>query len=155
MYYFHFLGSWYLILIWVIRSFYSLWSIEHPWRSSRHCGLQLSSWPCSVIVFHLIPKRSPLISGRLLFISVYLIIVFKVCRLLAYSTWYQRWGCHLNLWAGWLSVGDTSPRPWRPPFSTRQWCWFWSSLVILLTQYHTIFGEPSPICHLGRRSMGD
>ena len=32
----------------IIKSFYSLWSIRHPWRASRHCGLQLSSWPHSM-----------------------------------------------------------------------------------------------------------
>ena len=32
-----------------IKSFYSLWSTGHPWRASRHCGLQLSSWPRSMI----------------------------------------------------------------------------------------------------------
>ena len=25
-----------------IKSFYCFWSIGHPWRASRHCGLQLS-----------------------------------------------------------------------------------------------------------------
>ena len=33
----------------IIKSFYSLWSIGHPWRASRHCGLQLSPWPRSMI----------------------------------------------------------------------------------------------------------
>jgi len=59
----------------IIKSFYSLWSTGHPRRASRHCG----------------------ISGPLLFISVSLIMVFKVCRLLAYSTQSQCWGCHLSL----------------------------------------------------------
>jgi len=27
----------------------SFWSIGHPWRASRHCGLQLSLWPHSMI----------------------------------------------------------------------------------------------------------
>ena len=34
----------------IIKSFYSLWSIRHPWRASRHCALQLSPWLLSVIV---------------------------------------------------------------------------------------------------------
>ena len=38
-----------IIIIIIIKSFYSLWSIGHPWRASRHCGLQLSPWPRSVI----------------------------------------------------------------------------------------------------------
>ena len=137
VYYFHFLGSWFLILIWaiIIKSFHSLWSMGHPWRASRHCGLQLSPWPRSMIVFHFIPKRSPLISGRLLFISVSLIIVFKVGSLFAYSTQSQWWGCHPSLWAGWFSFRVSSPSLWRSPFSTRQWCWFWSTLVILFPQY--------------------
>ena len=33
----------------IIKSFYSLWSIGHPWRVSRHYGLQLSPWPRSMI----------------------------------------------------------------------------------------------------------
>ena len=33
----------------IIRSFYSLCSTGHPWRASRHCGLQLSPWPRSMI----------------------------------------------------------------------------------------------------------
>ena len=33
----------------IIKSFYSLWSIGHPWRVSRHCGLQLYPWPLSTI----------------------------------------------------------------------------------------------------------
>ena len=32
-----------------IKSCYSLWSIGHRWRASRHCGLQLSPWPRSMI----------------------------------------------------------------------------------------------------------
>jgi len=33
----------------IIKSFCSLWSIGYPWRASRHCGLQLSPWPRSMI----------------------------------------------------------------------------------------------------------
>ena len=33
----------------IIKSFYFLWSIGHPWRASRHCSLQLSPWPLSMI----------------------------------------------------------------------------------------------------------
>ena len=33
----------------IIKSFYSVWSRGHPWRASRHCGLQLSPWPRSMI----------------------------------------------------------------------------------------------------------
>jgi len=31
--------------------------------------------------------------------------ILKVCKLLAYSTQSQWWGCHLSLWVGWFSVG--------------------------------------------------
>ena len=62
-------------------------------------------------------------------------IMSKVCRLLAYSTWSQWWGCHLSLWAGWFSLGVSSLSLWRSPFSARQWCWFWSALGILFPQY--------------------
>ena len=40
-----------IIIIIIIRSFYSLWSTGHSWRPSRHCGLQLSHWPRSIIFF--------------------------------------------------------------------------------------------------------
>ena len=33
----------------IIKSFYSLWSIGHPRRATRHCGLRLSPWPLSMI----------------------------------------------------------------------------------------------------------
>ena len=36
-------------IIIIIKSFYSLWSMGHPWRNSRHCGLDLPPWPCSMI----------------------------------------------------------------------------------------------------------
>jgi hypothetical protein len=87
-----------------------------------------------ILVFRFMPKGSPLASGRLLFISVSLISVFKVCRLLAYSTRSQWWGCHLSLWAGWFSVGVSSLSLWRSRFATRQWCWFWSAPGILFPQ---------------------
>jgi len=38
----------YIIII-IIKSFYSLWSIGHLRRAFRHCGLQLSPWPHSMI----------------------------------------------------------------------------------------------------------
>jgi hypothetical protein len=34
----------------IIKSFHSLWSTGLPWRASRHCGLQLSPWPRSMIL---------------------------------------------------------------------------------------------------------
>jgi hypothetical protein len=41
---------------------------------------------------------------------------YKVLKLLAYSTRSQEGGCDLSLWAGWFSVGVSSPSPpWRPP----------------------------------------
>jgi len=33
----------------IIYSFYSLWNIRHPWRASKHCDLQLSPSPHSMI----------------------------------------------------------------------------------------------------------
>ena len=40
----------------IIKSFYSLWSIGHPWRASRHCNLQPFPWPHSMmfllLLFH-------------------------------------------------------------------------------------------------------
>ena len=50
-----------------------------------------------ILIFHFMPKGSPLLSSRLLFISVSLITEFKVCRLLAYSARSQSWGDHLSL----------------------------------------------------------
>ena len=32
--------------------FYFLWSIGHPWRASKHCDLQLSPWPHSMIFLY-------------------------------------------------------------------------------------------------------
>jgi hypothetical protein len=132
-------------------SFCSLWSAGHPWRASSHCGLQQSPWPRSMISLFLLlqcpyipkpyssfpfhAKEVTAYSGRLIFISVSLIIVFKLCRLLAYSTWSQWWGCHLSFWADWFSVVVSSPNLWRSTFFTRQWCWFWSTLGILFPQY--------------------
>ena len=39
----------YHIIIIIIKSFYSLWSIGHPWRASRHYSLHLSPLPRSMI----------------------------------------------------------------------------------------------------------
>ena len=36
----------------IISSFYSLWSIGHPWRASKCCNLQLSPWPHSMIFLY-------------------------------------------------------------------------------------------------------
>ena len=99
-------------------------------------SLNVLTFQNAILVFHFIPKWSPHISGRLLFISFSLIIVFKLWRLLAYSTRSQWWGCHLSLWAGWFSAGLSSPNIWSSPFSTRQ---FWSTLFILLPSTHHIW----------------
>ena len=37
------------MMIIIISSFYSLWSIGDPWRASKRCGLQLSPSPHSMI----------------------------------------------------------------------------------------------------------
>ena len=106
-------------------------SFQSPGIFNLPYSLNVRTFQNLILIFHFMPKRSPLISGHLHFSSVSLIIVFKVCRLLAYSTWSQWWGCHLNLWAGWFSVRVSSPGLWRSPFSTRQW----STLGILFPQY--------------------
>jgi hypothetical protein len=38
-----------IIIIIITESFYSLWSIGHPWRALKRCDLQLSPWPRSMI----------------------------------------------------------------------------------------------------------
>ena len=58
-----------IIIIIIIKFFYSLWSIEHPWRASRHCGLQLFPWPRSMIFLRFLSH--PLFSYAT-FSSVYL-----------------------------------------------------------------------------------
>ena len=40
------------LIIIIIKSFYSLWSIGHSWRASKYCDLQLSPWPHSMIFLH-------------------------------------------------------------------------------------------------------
>jgi hypothetical protein len=66
---------------------------------------------------------------------IFLISVFKLCRLLAHSTRSQWWGCYLSLWGGWFSVGVTSPSVWNSPFATRQWSSWWSGPGILFSHY--------------------
>jgi len=41
-----------LIIIIIIESFYSLWSIGHPWRASMRCPIHLSPWPRSMIFLY-------------------------------------------------------------------------------------------------------
>jgi len=82
-----------------------------------------------------IPFRSKNFLRAFLFQFLFNNKIYKVLQLLAYSTRSQEWGCHLNLWAGWFSVGVSSPSLWRSPFSTRQWCWFWPTLGILFPHY--------------------
>ena len=43
-----------IIIIIIIKSFYSLWSIRLPWRGSRYCDLQLFPWPLSMIFLFLV-----------------------------------------------------------------------------------------------------
>jgi hypothetical protein len=166
------------IIIIIIKSFYSLWSRGHPRRASRHCDLQLIPWPHSMIfLFLLFHPLLSLISfstcfnlpyslkvltlqnqlslsiscqrGCLLYQAVY---IFKVFEILACSTRSQWWGCHLSLWAGWFSVGVSYPSLWTSPFSTRQWCLFWSTLGILFPQYPPYLVS---FPYLGKRPMGD
>ena len=77
----------------IIKSFYSLWSIGHPWRASRRCGLQLCPWPCSMIFlcflshpllsfatfssacFSCIPEDSNLMQFSLLLLFLYVMCV--------------------------------------------------------------------------------
>ena len=77
-------------IIITIKSFYSLWSIGQPWRASRHCSLQLSPWPRSMILSHpllsfatfssaylsfYIPEDSNLMPFSLLFLFLYVMCV--------------------------------------------------------------------------------
>ena len=39
-----------IIIVIIIKSFHSLWSIGHQRRASRHCDIQLSPWPRSMII---------------------------------------------------------------------------------------------------------
>ena len=76
-----------------IKSFYS-WSTGHPWRASRHCCLQMSPWPCSMVflwfLFHhflsfatfcsaylsfYIPEHSNLVQFSLLLLFLYVMCV--------------------------------------------------------------------------------
>ena len=84
----------FMIIIINIKYFYSLWSIGHPWRASRHCGLQLSSWPrsmtflcflsnpllsfatlSSAYLFFYIPEDSNLMQFCLLLLFLYVMCV--------------------------------------------------------------------------------
>ena len=109
------------------------WSFLSPLFNLPY-ALSILTFQNSILVVHFMPEGLPLESVRSLLISVSLIIIFKVCRLLAYSTRSQWWGCHLSLWASWFSVGVSSSSLWSSPFTTRQWCWFWSILGILFSQ---------------------
>jgi hypothetical protein len=51
----------------IIKSFYSLWSIGHPWRASRLCDLQLSPWPCSMIFSPVLLISSSVVLRHVLF----------------------------------------------------------------------------------------
>jgi hypothetical protein len=62
-----------IIIIIIISSFYSLWSIGHPWRASKRCDLQLSPWPHSMIFLYFLFR--PLLS-YLFFFSLRIPIQF-------------------------------------------------------------------------------
>jgi hypothetical protein len=49
-------------------------------------SLKVPKFQNPILVVHFMPKGLPLESVRLLYISVSLIMIFKVCGLLAYST---------------------------------------------------------------------
>jgi hypothetical protein len=55
----------------IIGSFYSLWSIGHPWKASKFCDLQLSPWPHSMtflcFLFHLLLSFASFSSAYLFF----------------------------------------------------------------------------------------
>jgi hypothetical protein len=64
-----------------------------PLPSFLHLPVPLISYSLHVLTFqnpilvvHFMPKGLPLVSGRLLVISLSLLLMFTVCRLLAYST---------------------------------------------------------------------
>ena len=60
-----------IIILIIIKSFYSLWGIGHPWRASRHWDLQLFPWPHSMIflflLFHLLLSFATFSSAYLFF----------------------------------------------------------------------------------------
>jgi len=77
-----------------LKHFISLTSIRHPWRASKHCDLQLSPWPHSMIfqhflfhpllsfatfssayLFFYIPENSNLMRFSLLFLLLYVMYV--------------------------------------------------------------------------------
>jgi len=55
---------WIVLVIIIISFFYSLWSTGHPWRASKHCDLQLSPWPHSMIFLYFLFR--PLLSFAML-----------------------------------------------------------------------------------------
>jgi len=75
--------------------------LSHPVLSfatfSSYC-LNVLTFQNPILVFHFMPKWSPLISDGLLFISVSLKTVVRVCRLLACSTRSQNLVQHCNKW---------------------------------------------------------
>jgi len=60
-----------IIIIIIISSFYSLWSIGHPWRVSKRCDLRLSPRPHSMIFLYFLFR--PLLSFAT-FSSAYLFL---------------------------------------------------------------------------------
>jgi len=48
--------SYQLTFVVIISSFYSLWSVGHPWRASKHCNLiyplDLIPWSSCIFLFH-------------------------------------------------------------------------------------------------------
>jgi hypothetical protein len=100
----------------IITSFYSLWSIGHPWRASRHCDLQLSPWPHSMIFLFLL--FHPLLSFAT-FSSAYLffyipddsnLMLFSLLLLLLCVVWVQSNSIFIFLFGfllasvGWFSI---------------------------------------------------
>jgi hypothetical protein len=77
----------------IIESFYSLWSIGHPWRASKGYNLQLSPWPPSMIflcfLFHPLLTFATFSSPYLFFytpadsnpmrVSLLLLLLYVLC----------------------------------------------------------------------------
>ena len=110
--------------IWVIiiKCFYFLWSIGHPWRASRQYGLQLSPWPLSMIILcslshpllsfatfssaylsFYIRENSNLMQFSLLLLFLYVMCVHWIwinCKITASSASSSNWH-RTSLWRLW------------------------------------------------------
>jgi len=70
----------------IVKSFYSLWSMGHPRRASRHCSLQLSPLPHSMIFLCLLSH--PLLSFATFPLSYLSFSIPEDSNLMQFSLWY-------------------------------------------------------------------